>query len=208
MLCGLCALLLAGTAGCGGVTTKVDNTAGRATTYEDPTTTGKLAGVGMGSQDIISMTDRMVRDMLASPMLAGRSTPPRVIIDAAYFHNESTSRINKNSITDRLRTNLNRASQGRMSFIGRHYADMVEKERQLKRTGVTDAGTQGTTLRVAGADYRLGGRITSLDAVHQTGLTSRYHQIIFEMIDLETSEIVWSNLYEFRKIAQDDIIYR
>ena len=39
-------------------------------------------------------------------------------------------------------------------------------------------------------------------------MMQRYSQIIFEMVDLETSEIVWSGIYEFGKAAQDDIIYR
>lgn len=49
------------------------------------------------------MTDRMVRDMLSSPLLAGQANPPQVIIDSKYFRNESSQRINKNAITDRLR---------------------------------------------------------------------------------------------------------
>ena len=155
------------------------------------------------------MTDQMVRDMLASPAFANRSAPPRIIIDSEFFRNESSSRINKNMITDRMRVYLNRAAGGRMVFVGRHYSDMVEKERALKRSGQVDAGTIRHTKATAGADFRLGGRITSLDAVSKSsGATSRYHEITFEMVDLEYDTIVWSNIYEFRKAAQDDVIYR
>jgi hypothetical protein len=28
------------------------------------------------------------------------------------------------------------------------------------------------------------------------------------MVDMETDEIVWSNAYEFKKTAQDDVVYR
>jgi hypothetical protein len=188
---------------------KVDNTAGSPTVYIDPTTSGPIKGVGIESQDIIGMTDQMLRDMLSAPRLAGAATPPNVIIDSEYFHNESSSRLNKNSITDRLRIGLNRAAAGRMQFVGRHYADMVAKERDLKRQGVVDRGTQPGTRAQKGGDYRLGGRITSLDSRDpKTGMMQRYNQIIFEMVDLETSEIVWSGMYEFAKAAQDDIIYR
>lgn len=190
-------------------TTRVENAPGRPTVYNDPSTVGPVAGVGIESQDLISMTDKMMRDMLACATLAGRATPPRVIVDAQYFHNEGSSRINKKAITDRLRVSLNRAASGRMVFIGRHYADMVDKERKLKRHGVTDDGTGKQTTAPAGGDYRLGGRITTLDSVQsKTGMASRYHQITFEMVDLESSAIVWSGMYEFKKSAQDDIIYR
>lgn len=190
-------------------TTRVDNAPGRPTVYSDPSTVGPVAGVGIESQDLISMTDKMMRDMMACATLAGRQTPPRVIIDSQYFRNEGSSRINKKIITDRLRVSLNRAANGRMVFIGRHYADMVDKERKIKRQGVTDAGTGKRTTAPSGGDFRLGGRITTLDSVQsKTGMASRYHQITFEMVDLESAAIVWSGMYDFKKTAQDDIIYR
>jgi len=198
------------TSGCStSYTTRVDNAPGRPTTYNDPSTVGPVTGVGIESQDIVSMTDKMMRDMLRNPILAGQTSPPRIIMDAEYFRNESATRINKNMITDRLRIELNRAANGRMIFVGRHYSDMVEKERALKREGIVDPGTVGMTQKTAGGDYRLGGRIAELDsAVAGTNLTSRYHQISFEMVDLETGVIVWSGMYEFKKTAQDDVIYR
>ena len=202
-------VLVASLAGCAYYTTRPGNAPGRPTTYVDPATPGPVQGFGMESQDIISMTDRMMRDMLTNPTLAARTTrPPRVIVDAEYFRNESTNRINKNMLTDRLRVGLTRAASGRMLFVGRHYADMVEKERALKRGGVVDTGARQLAPAPAGGDYRLGGRITSRDAISQTGIQSRYHQIVFEMVSLETGIIVWSGMYAFKKAAQDDVIYR
>ena len=193
----------------GCATTQVDNTPGRPTTYSSPDTAGPVAGVGIESQDIISMCDKMMRDMMANPLLANAKSPPHVIVDAVYFRNESTSRINLNMITDRLRLGLNRHSYGRMIFVGRHYADMVEKEKKLKRAGVVDQGTTPHAAKTLGGDYRLGGRITSLDAIAQkSGLQSRFTQIIFEMVDLQTGAIVWGGEYSFKKTAADDVMYR
>ncbi len=176
----------------------------------DPSQRGPVSGVGIESQDIIGMTDRMVRDMLSNPQLAGRATAPRVIIDDQYFTNESSQRLNKRIITDRLRVNLNRASNGRMNFIGREYASMVAQERELKREGVTDVGTTGLTRAQAGVDFRLTGRITSEDSAAQdgSGRIQRFNQITFEMIDLESGVIVWSNLYDFARVAADSVMYR
>lgn len=189
--------------------TSIDNSAGRATTYEDTRSVGKVAGVGVESQDIVSVTDQMMRDILATPEISGRSVAPRVVIDSEYFTNESSSRINKNMLTDRLRIQLTRAAKGRMVFVGREYVSMIEKERDLKRTGVVDGGTIRKTQATAGVDFRMVGRITSLDAMDQhSQQKSRYHQITFELLDLELGTIVWSGLYEFQKSSQDDIIYR
>lgn len=187
----------------------VDNTAGKPTAYGDPSSAPLASGIGIESQDIVAVTDQMMRDMLTTPRLAAQKKAPRVIIDSEYFENESTSRINKNAITDRLRVGLNRAGAGRMVFVGRHYAGMVERERDVKRKGVTDKGTTATADAQMGGDYRLGGRITSLDTRNAAkGAASRYTQIVFEMVDLESGEIVWSGMYEMQKNQQDDIIYR
>lgn len=187
----------------------VDNAPGRPTQYVDPATTGVVAGVGIESQDIISMSEQMMRSLLTSGVLDRHTTPPRVIVDDAYFENEGTQFLNKRLIIDRLRTGLVQASQGRVMFVARERAGMVDKERALKRQGVVDSGTTGLTRAPAGADYRLAGRIKSLDARDRvTGVIQRYNQITFELVDLEYGTITWSDQFEFSKFAQEDAVYR
>lgn len=193
----------------GGCTASMPYESGTPPQAFNPQQRGPVGGVGIEGSDIISMTDQMMRDMLGNAQLAGRARPPRVIVDAQFFKNESMQPINKSIITDRLRVGLNRASNGRMVFVGREYADMVQQERDLKHGGVVDVGTTGLTKAPAGADFRLGGRISSLDARNaKTGLQQRYNQIIFEMVDLETGVLVWSGMYEFARSAADDVVYR
>ena len=193
-------------AGC--QTTGVENAAGAPTAYQDTRTAGLVRGTGIESQDIESMVDKMVRHMLANPTLANAAPAPRVIVDAAYFENQSSQRINKNILIDRLATQLQIAANGRILFVNREMADMVEKERQLKRAGKTDAGTTGLTRAVAGADYRLNGRITSLDARTAGGAAERLMNVVFRMTDLENGLTVWANQYSFKKAGRDDVIYR
>lgn len=196
-------------AACAGGSTGVQNAAGTPTVELDPATRGPVAGVGIEGQDVVGMTDAMVRDMLTVPELAAAGTSPQVIIDSEYFHNESSQALNKNMITDRLRIALNRAAKGRMTFVGRHYAGMVQQERDLKRQGVVDVATTGLTQAQAGGDYRLGGRITSLDSRSSaTGMIQRANSIVFEMVDLERGTLVWTNIYEFARAGQDDVVYR
>ena len=65
----------------GGAAGKSKNASGLKPQELDTSTRGPVAGVGIESQDVVSMTDRMMRDMLSTPVLAGRATPPRIIID-------------------------------------------------------------------------------------------------------------------------------
>jgi penicillin-binding protein activator len=205
--CAVCVLPLTLT-GCSTVG-NTQNPAGVAPVAVDVSKQGPVAGVGIEGHDIVAMTDQMVRDMLSTPKLAGAPKAPRVVIDPSLFDNQSSQPINKNIITQRLMVGLNRSAAGRMQFVGRKYSQAVEKERDLKRQGVTDVGTTGLTKAVYGVDYQLGGTITSQDARDQkSGLVQRYNQIVFEMVDMETQEIVWSGLYEFTRAAADDVIYR
>ena len=190
-------------------TATINNAPGRPTIYVAPENPGKVQGVGMESQDIISMSDKMARDLLAQASLVSRPAPPRIILDSEYFRNEGSSRVNKNLITDRLRVSLNRSAQGRLLFVGREFVAAVESERRLKREGVTDQGSIRNTQATAGADFRLTGRIATSDAVdNKSGVTQRFTQITFELVDLEYGTIVWSNIYDYAKAAQDDIVYR
>lgn len=179
------------------------------TRYENPQDPGRVASIGIESKDIVQMTDQMMRDLLKNPILANRDRPPFVIVDATHFKNESSTRINKNLITNRLRTQLNRAANGRMLFVGRQYSKAVNEERNLKREKIVSQGTLPMTPTVAGADYRLVGTIASLEQINPAvGGSDKYHQITFEMVDLESGFIVWSNIYEMKKFAQTDILYR
>jgi len=181
----------------------------KAVTYQDVRSQGQVTGVGVESQDIVTVSDTMVRDLLADAGLMKSERAPRIIMDAEYFKNEGTQRINKNLIVDRLRINLQRAAKGKLQFVSRESADMVNTERQLKRDGVTDSGTAGLTKAQAGADYRLVGRLSTLDSRSQSsGEVERYTQMSFELIDLESSVSVWANQYEMKKGGLDDAVYR
>jgi hypothetical protein len=178
-------------------------------TYVDTSVQGPVAGVGIESQDIEAMSDKMARDLLATPQIAGRSVPPRIILDDSDFQNVGSQAFDKGMITDSLRVRLNRAAQGRMVFLDRAHMGSVQAERDLKRSGVTDVGTTGLTRAVAGSDFKLTGKIrTENVGNNSTGMRQRRTQVTFEMTDTESDVLVWSNDYTFQKASADDITYQ
>jgi len=204
-----CVLLLSFVLITTGCVPATEHANGKKAYYVEPGQKSEISGVGIDSRDIIIMTGKMMEDILGAPVFFQAETPPKVIIDAEYFKNEGSTRIDKNLITDKLRTGLNRAAAGKMTFIGREYLNMLMKELALKQSGITGGEDNEAEPQVYAADYRLGGRISTLDKVNPTeGTFSRYHQILFEMIDLKTGAIAWSNSYDFKKVAQEDVIYR
>lgn len=188
--------------------TRVDDNAGRQTAYQDPRSQGAIrGGVGIESQDIVSMTDEMMRDILATPVLVNRSTPAKVVIDSSDFKNESSARIDKDLITNRLRVSLNRSAAGRMVFIGRRNIASVEAERELRNQGIVDQGTRQAAAATRSWDFKLVGSINSQDIMNTAGDKSRSIAITFEMIDIN-GELVWSGMHEMSKVGRDDVIYR
>src|SRR5439155_13292651 len=60
---------------------------------------GFVAGTGVESQDLVTVTDKMARSILATPAIASAVTPPRVVIDPVV--NKTRSPIGKHLFTDR-----------------------------------------------------------------------------------------------------------
>ncbi len=171
---------------------------------------GPVQGVGVGGRDIAAMTNQMARDILSSKGVMGDgAAAPRVIIDAQFFKIDGSQPMNRNLISQRLLVELNRAAAGRLMFVGRRHAGMVAAERDLKRDGVTDSGSKPMSKAQLGADYRLAGTFSTLDSVQgKTGMQQRYSQFVFELVDVETSNIVWTGLYEVERAGADDVVYR
>jgi len=161
--------------------------------------------IGIESQDIVAMTDQMMRDMLTNPILVKRDTPAVVIVDDEYFTNDSSQRINKRLIVDRLRNELFRAANGRIRFIARHADTMVRDEHAKRGEGLV----QGEVKRTfPSPNYRLTGRFQNLQDGDLRGDRSNYVQVLFEMVDMNTSELVWSGMYEFKKSSREAIMYQ
>ena len=190
--------------------TAMKNKGGHAAIDVDPQSRGPVSGTGIEMRDVIGMSDRVVRDLLQRPDIANAPKPPRVILEGSRLQNKSSQRIDTDLLSDQLRSQLIRVSQGRIRFLSRENLQDVNDERELKRAGQTDVGTRGLTRAVGGADYRLVGRITSQDSRNNsTGMTQRAMQVIFELIDMETTETVYiSEPYVIVRAQGDDVVYR
>jgi penicillin-binding protein activator len=201
----LVAMLLSGCA----TQTGVQRTGHIGSTYVDPTqSVHGVSSIGIESQDIRAMTDQMVRDLMATPLFGNAQVVPRVIIDDTRFVNESTQMLNVNMLLDRMRIELMRASAGKILFVSRQNVDLVQLEKELKEAGSVESRNGEHRQALAGADYRLIGRITSQVAASRSGIQTNYYSISFEMLDLSTGYAVWGNLYDTKKVGANDTLYQ
>jgi PBP1b-binding outer membrane lipoprotein LpoB len=186
----------------------------------DPRTSGPGSGpyvdpdeadpfhLGIASKDIRAMCDKLVRSMARTPVLVNRDVAARVVLDSRGFKNDGVTPVDMNLITDRLAAMLQKAAGGKLVFLSDEDASLIRHHRDRKREGLEDEGTTGMTPAVAGVDFRLTGRIADQAIVNpKTGYRSRYHQFYFKMVDMETGQIVWSGMYDFKKAGVESLLY-
>ena len=163
---------------------------------------GVLRCLGLEAHEIIALSRAAVKDigknfLDKNPALIREGRPLRVVVDSAFWKNDAQQTINLNMIADQLSIGLQRASEGKMAFLSRENLEAVEMERALKRDGKVDRGALGLVDKIAGADYRMIGRITDHSAGKQRGTS-----ISLWLIDLETGARVWA--WQFNVIKEGD----
>lgn len=190
-------------AGCGttGAMTGALNKGGKINSkYKDPSAISKTQTTEVESFDIKGACSKMVGKILQNPLIAGQQRPPHVVIDAKYFHNQSASRFNMNMLIDQFRADLINAANGRIIFVSREAAGLMEEERDLKDAGEVGKGATPDADKALGADYRLQGKLTDKPITDvAAGKLVRYTQFLFELVDVKTGQIVFSDYYDFKK---------
>jgi hypothetical protein len=189
--CTLCVLGIALVPGC----VTVDNSPGRSAYYIDPTEP-HVSTLKLDSQDIIAAARTAVPDMLACESIAACDGRCRLAVDAKEFRNLSLDPTAVQAFSGRLRTELQRTAKGRLVIIN-------------PERGRGPHGKAGEDVAPQDYDYCLGGEITStLQHADWQGRRSSSYQILFELYEPVTREIVWSKPYDIKKVAQEPLIYR
>jgi PBP1b-binding outer membrane lipoprotein LpoB len=204
-------LLLAGVtassvffAGCE-TTQGVKNPSGVPVTEMRPDERGFVAGTGVESQDLVTVTDKMARSILGIPQIARTTVKPVIVIDPVI--NDTRFPINKDLFTDRIRIELNKHAIDRVTFLARDRMKALERERDLKRSGQVTASSDPNVVEFKGADYFLTGKLGGLTTRTSQG-TGDYILYSFQLISARTSEIVWEDSYEIKKQGLEDAAYR
>jgi hypothetical protein len=195
--------VIIGLAGC--ASHGVKNPSGVPVTQMDADEQGFVAGTGVESQDLVAVTDKMVRSILAIPEIANAQGTPRVVLDPVV--NDTRFPINKEIFLTRIQAMLNSKAAGKVRFLARDRMDTLQREQELKRTGQVTANSDPNLVEFKGADYFLTGKLQSLTTRTQAGV-SDYVLYTFELIDARSSDIVWQDLAEIKKQGLEDAAYR
>lgn len=197
------ALVSAGVSGC--ATSGVRQPAGVPPTVMRPDESGFVAGTGIESQDLVTVTDKMARSVLGIPEIARAQARPYIVLEPVT--NNTRFPINKDIFLTRIRTQLNSKAAGQVSFLDREMMKTLERERALKQSGQVTASADPNVVEFRGADYFLTGKLDGLTTRTSAG-TSDYVLYSFRLTNARTSEIVWEDSAEIKKQGLEDAAYR
>ena len=183
----------------------VKNPSGVPVTRMNADEQGFVAGTGVESQDLVAVTDKMARSILSIPQIANAPQPPKIVLDPVV--NNTRFPINKDIFNTRIRTELNKKSLGKVTFLARDRMAALDKERNLKRTGEVTSTSDPKLQEFLGGDYFLTGELQGLSTRTKAG-TSDYILYAFQLIDVRTSAIVWEDSAEIKKQGLEDAAYR
>lgn len=160
-----------------------------------------LGGTGTSSADIRAIADRMAR-AVAGLEVAGAQLPR---INVLPIRNPTRFRVDPGVLRNKLIKELVHRTMGKWVFVARDSEQDVMQERAKKRAGLYDAGKTSKTL--LGADYLLKGEMRALSKASREGV-SDYIVYSFQLIDAETTQIVWMDDYETKKQSSVGVMYQ
>lgn len=161
-----------------------------------------LGGTGIEATDIRTVSRKMAESILNVPQIMNAQGPPKIAL--LPVKNSTRFIINKDIFTKKIRIQLNQNAQGKMTFLARDRMDDVLKERQSKRDGLVGSSKSADLL---GVDFYLTGELMGLSKANQ-GNRSDYISMSFQLIDAETSEIIWENEYEVKRVGTSGVVYQ
>jgi penicillin-binding protein activator len=196
----LAAALLAGCASSG-----VKNPSGVSVTEMRGDEKGFVGGTGIESQDVLRVADKMARELLSVQQIANARGVPRILL--LPVKNDTRFTINKEIFLREIRAALNERAAGKMLFLARDRTPEMERELELKRTGQVSSSTDPNINQFKGADFMLTGELTGLTTRMSTG-TSDYILYSFQLLDPNTSDIIWEGSDRIKKQGLEDAAYR
>jgi hypothetical protein len=184
-------------------------TCGTETRRVDPDQDDDVGGTGIDSSDLRTTADQMVRSLLGSQQLFAKGTPVVVIKTP---ENRTRFPIDSSIFVTRMRAQLMKSANGRITFIAREDTKEVLDERERKRSGAVSVPTDATgkaDLAAAplGTQFFLTGTLQSISK--QNGKdASDYIQASFRVVDAETTLLIWEDSYDWKKVGGTGVIYR
>ena len=197
----LIATALLGTLAC----TNINSPNGPSVTELRPGERGFVAGLGVESQDLVTISEKMARGILGAEPIANAKGKPVVVLEP--INNGTRFPIDQDIFLTRIRVALSGNAQGKIQFVAREHIEKLEAERDRKLAGQVTGGEKIKGNQFKGADFILTGSFKAISSRGNAG-ASDYILYTFQLINPDNSDIVWEGFHEIKKQGKDDVTYR
>lgn len=162
-----------------------------------------LGGTGIESTDIRTVARKMAVSILEVPEITkAQGGAPKIAL--LPVKNSTRFLINSDIFTKKIRIQLNENAQGKLRFLARDRIEDIMQERQRKRDNLVGASKEADMM---GVDYYLTGELMGISKA-AGGDRSDYVSMSFQLVDAETSEIIWENEYEVKRVGEAGVVYQ
>lgn len=151
---------------------------------------------GLQSKDVVTASDQMARDLLATPKLRRSADQWVMVVDR--FEDRTMDRrfaTNYDIFIERLRTNLGRYGDGQVQLIENKakLQSLRSKELDMPAGDQFGQGAAPSGMSRLQPDYALYGK-----AYDMPNLGTNYYMLEFVVTDLRSGMQVWTNQYEVK----------
>lgn len=166
--------------------------------YDDPSKR-EIVDDKWNESDYKKTAETMIGEMISKPWLENykrkhNGQAPVVVVDDV--ENRTDEHIDWKAMTEFIQDEL--INSGKVRFVNKERRKAILEEVKYQNSGEVRKSTSTERGGQTGADYFLGGAISS--SVHtQEGLKTVHYQTNLTLTDLETAEIVWSGKQLIKK---------
>jgi uncharacterized protein (TIGR02722 family) len=161
-------------------------------TYEDPNTIALLDD-RFNENDMQLIAKKMVNSLVESAPVQASETPALMV---GKMRNRTTEHIDLSALSDKIRTSL--IQSGKFRFVDSQNRKDIAREYEYQRSGYVDPSQANHPGQQTAPDFVLTGTVTS--NVQQVGKEKLvYYKATFQLTNLLSSEIVWTDEKEIRK---------
>ena len=161
-------------------------------TYEDPETIALLDD-RFNENDMQLIAKKMVNSLVASQTIDGQKAPAAMV---GKIRNRTTEHIDMNALSDKIRTSL--LQSGHFRFVDALNRRAIAREYEYQGSGYVDpAQAHGPGSQTASELVLTGTLSSNIQVVGKEKLV--YYKATFQLTDLGSSEIIWTDEKEIRK---------
>jgi uncharacterized protein (TIGR02722 family) len=163
--------------------------------YDSDVNRQNLLNDNWSETDMQTIVKDLVGSLTNHPVIANANKPPVVMV--TQLQNKTSEHIDTQNIMDMVRVELMRG--GKVSFIDKEARQDISEEYNYQNSGMVSDETKKGPGGQTGSDFIINGRLDSI--VQEVGKEKTiYYKVTLNMTNLKTSQIVWSDYKQIRKL--------